>query len=54
VQRFQAIDDLEDAVNERLSFAIGQRSQRRRAAKMFVTVRITAGATKRALLGDFD
>ena len=51
VQWLQAIDDVEDAVDERLSLAIGEGPERLLAAEMLVAIGVAARTSQRTFLG---
>src|SRR5262245_54109636 len=54
VERLEAIDDTEHAVDERLAFEIAHLAERHAAAEMFVVIRVAAGTAERTLAGDLD
>ena len=54
MQRFEAINDFENAVDESLPAAIVQVTQRLSAAEMRRVVSVTAGTSQRAFARDFQ
>jgi len=54
VQRLEPIDDVDNAVDQRLALSIRERPQRLAAAEMVVAVRVASRTTERAFPRDFD